>query len=680
MAGPKTALLKGVFKEVLRTLKDDSAYLATGGDPYGAVAAAAASPWAHGGPHGGAAYLASSWGAAAPPDAYRALARLQQRLAAVGDEARQVWAASKGRARERLRQAVAAAERRYDAALGSVDSGVDSGGVDGSVDAAASSSAAVAVAEPAADAGELALDEARLRELCGTDGWARVRISFVVCASLPPPSPPCLLPLAAVILSIINQGHHPTNLSKLSHQQQSPSLQTAVMFALAHLGRAWMTRLNATEVVAGAEHLAAALAREPGRPLVTVSNHVAAADDPLVVSALLPPEAFATPERLRWTLCASDRCFHRAALVPFFRAAKVLPVERGAGMRQPGLAAAEARLRAGDWVHIFPEGTRSRDGGASVAPARKGVGRLVAACADASAAATGKPPLVVPFVHAGMADVMPRGALVPRTGQTVRVAVGPPVDVGDLLAAARQEGWQDDALYAAIAARVGLALQALKARLDGAGDLDAAALAGLAARQARDAELDLYDARDADANADLRLRGRLQRGWRAGGAARWAASVAERLEFRAAHRRGFGGAGGAAAAAGGSVPASSGAAAAATAATPATTTTAASATTLNSPRTATLAAVATAAAEGQQQQRLSGSSVASAALGGDAAAPVSSAAAALRRQLIGRLSGRISSSGSGSSSGSSGSSVELVGATAPPVWASWAAATAVHGY
>lgn len=53
-------------------------------------------------------------------------------------------------------------------------------------------------------------------------------------------------------------------------------------------------------------------------------------------------------------------------------------MERGAGLDQAGMRAAEARLAAGDWVHVFPEGTRSRDG--RMGHARKGVGRLVAAC------------------------------------------------------------------------------------------------------------------------------------------------------------------------------------------------------------------------------------------------------------------------------------------------------------
>lgn len=118
--------------------------------------------------------------------------------------------------------------------------------------------------------------------------------------------------------------------------------------------------------------------------------------------------------RNRWTLCATDRCFKYAAAIPFFRAAKVLPVVRGAGMAQPGMLAAEERLAAGEWVHIFPEGTRSRDG-KSLGPVRKGVGRLVASCPQL--------PLVVPFVHSGMETIMPRGSVVPAVGQQVRARV-----------------------------------------------------------------------------------------------------------------------------------------------------------------------------------------------------------------------------------------------------------------
>ena len=53
-----------------------------------------------------------------------------------------------------------------------------------------------------------------------------------------------------------------------------------------------------------------------------MSNHVAALDDPLVVSALLPPGALGRPQALRWTMCATDRCFRTRAAAAFFRAGK----------------------------------------------------------------------------------------------------------------------------------------------------------------------------------------------------------------------------------------------------------------------------------------------------------------------------------------------------------------------
>jgi len=104
---------------------------------------------------------------------------------------------------------------------------------------------------------------------------------------------------------------------------------------------------------------------------------VAAMDDPFVIASLLPPSVMLEAQKLRWTLCATDRCFTNPILSTFFRSVKVLPVSRGDGIYQKGMDMALSKLNSGGWVHIFPEGSRSRDGGKTIAPAKRGVGRLV---------------------------------------------------------------------------------------------------------------------------------------------------------------------------------------------------------------------------------------------------------------------------------------------------------------
>ena len=57
---------------------------------------------------------------------------------------------------------------------------------------------------------------------------------------------------------------------------------------------------------------------------------------------------------------------------------QTLPIERGRGVDQAGVRAAQSRLQRGDWVHVFPEGTRSRTG--EMGPVRKGIGHIISSC------------------------------------------------------------------------------------------------------------------------------------------------------------------------------------------------------------------------------------------------------------------------------------------------------------
>ncbi|KAE8702664.1 hypothetical protein F3Y22_tig00110482pilonHSYRG00592 [Hibiscus syriacus] len=218
-------------------------------------------------------------------------------------------------------------------------------------------------------------------------------------------------------------------------------LQAVAVPLIGNVCHVFMNGLNHVQVY-GLEKLHDALLNRPkNKPLITVSNHVASVDDPFVIASLLPPRVLLNAENLRWTLCASDRCFSNPVTSTFFRSVKVLPVSRGDGIYQMGMDMAISKLNTGGWVHIFPEGSRSRD--------------------DADTT-----PFVLPFVHTGMQDVMPIGANFPRIGKTVTVLIGDPIHFDDLLNVEDTPDASRGKLYDAVASRIGHQLQNLKVKVD----------------------------------------------------------------------------------------------------------------------------------------------------------------------------------------------------------------------
>ncbi|RLM61397.1 hypothetical protein C2845_PM14G13830 [Panicum miliaceum] len=238
------------------------------------------------------------------------------------------------------------------------------------------------------------------------------------------------------------------------------SLQALAVPLIGNACYVFMHGLNSVQIY-GAEKLHQALQERPkGKPLLTVSNHVAAMDDPFVIASLLPPSVMLEAQKLRWTLCATDRCFTNPVLSTFFRSVKVLPVSRGDGIYQKGMDMALSKLNSGGWVHIFPEGSRSRDGGKTIAPAKRGVGRLVM---DADSL-----PVVIPFVHTGMQDIMPVGKRIPRAGKQVVVVVGDPINFDDLIIDNSDDTQHISRgiLYDKATQRIGQRLQELKVKVD----------------------------------------------------------------------------------------------------------------------------------------------------------------------------------------------------------------------
>jgi len=194
--------------------------------------------------------------------------------------------------------------------------------------------------------------------------------------------------------------------------------------------------------------------KDRDRGMITVSNHTSVFDDPVLQSCLT---SFIHPDKMRWGVCKDTICFSNAFSASFTGAGKVLPVRVGAGIEQPAFKAAGRRLAEGEWVHIYPEaaciqsgtigkgqiwGCRKEDKAKDIGLLKWGVGKLAARTAFQ---AGDVPPLIIPYYHLGMDKVKPQrntpesnGLLDPwyipgRVGNEIRVFVGPPIDVADLI-------------------------------------------------------------------------------------------------------------------------------------------------------------------------------------------------------------------------------------------------------
>lgn len=207
---------------------------------------------------------------------------------------------------------------------------------------------------------------------------------------------------------------------------------------------------------------AAVEGREPGRPLLTVCNHVSTVDDPFVISVVAPFRSMMRQETARWGWCAQEICFgHGPVLSRLFASGQLAPVSRGAGLDQPAVRWALEHMDRGRWFHVFPEGMCAGDPARPLGALRWGVGRLAADCAHPD-------PLIVPFHHVGMHRVLPLvggGGRLPAAGQRVTVVVGEPVSVRDLVErherlVRNNPGWGDpwpphrEDLYESITGRV----------------------------------------------------------------------------------------------------------------------------------------------------------------------------------------------------------------------------------
>ena len=152
------------------------------------------------------------------------------------------------------------------------------------------------------------------------------------------------------------------------------------------------------------------------RPQVTGTEHVPASG-PYIIAPVHRSNAdfaFAIYVTQRKTFfMAKDELWKSSILGDFVGAMGAFPVSRGVADRG-ALSAAEAVLRAGEPLVLFPEGTRKD--GPRVAELQEGASFL--------AARTGAP--IVPVGIAGTDRALPRGAKLPRPVK-VRIVIGEPV-------------------------------------------------------------------------------------------------------------------------------------------------------------------------------------------------------------------------------------------------------------
>lgn len=192
--------------------------------------------------------------------------------------------------------------------------------------------------------------------------------------------------------------------------------KTVLCNLVVNASRVVMQRMNRVSFVNPGEWNALTQSRNKG--LLSFSNHVSYFDDPLLVSNL----GTTAYDEVRWIGADYENFFSTALKGFVFSAGKCVPIVRGGGLDQPGFDFLLDRLSRNDWVHIFPEGGRTREeAGKLKTPFKLGIGRLLAEAK----------PIAIPFYHYGMHQILPVGSSFPRRGKTVKVRFAPSTDVND---------------------------------------------------------------------------------------------------------------------------------------------------------------------------------------------------------------------------------------------------------
>lgn len=179
----------------------------------------------------------------------------------------------------------------------------------------------------------------------------------------------------------------------------------------------WMARVVRPFLRATTKRTWAGMENFPEGSFLAAANHMTLVD-PLVTAHFLYDNQ--RPPRIM----AKASLFTVPVLGWLLRNTGQIPVYRGTSQAGQALVAAEAALKAGEPVLVFPEGTLTHDPDLWPMVAKTGVGRL--------ALASRAP--VIPIAQWGATELLGRYGkmLKPFPRKQVWVTAGPPVDLSDL--------------------------------------------------------------------------------------------------------------------------------------------------------------------------------------------------------------------------------------------------------
>ncbi|MCG2761196.1 MAG: 1-acyl-sn-glycerol-3-phosphate acyltransferase [Candidatus Delongbacteria bacterium] len=155
--------------------------------------------------------------------------------------------------------------------------------------------------------------------------------------------------------------------------------------------------------------------RRESAPYVFASNHTTMFDSGFIDCNAFFIKSFFSFKYMPYHTPEYGNFYKNAILAWYMNHVKCIPLERGKGIDQFAQKIVSQKLKEGNIVHIFPEGTRSRTG--ELLQGKAGVGKRIYESRVK----------VIPCYHEGMRKMLPVGSFIPGIGNKIRIIIGEPI-------------------------------------------------------------------------------------------------------------------------------------------------------------------------------------------------------------------------------------------------------------